>query len=163
MSNYDFGDTFINNNQAFIVIAEEGKRNSKFYYLQTRTGKLLTRSQNELDDLVDRLGYKCHQGLCNPKFIYAKDINIGDMIIGRDMKHRHDNKRRIGVVIGKKRRRSNHYFLDLKSDTEIRIMWSDNGHIQPVLFEHELCYNLNKRSCNNEFSRYHWKHIPAVK
>jgi len=162
MSKYNFGDTFIKNNRVYIVVGEEGKRKDKFYYLQTRTGKLLTRSQNELDDLVERLGYSYTSKLCDPKFVCSRDLKIGDMIIGRRVKENgwgYSSKKRAGIIISKTSKKMR---WNRKYDQLIKIMWADTGKIEKWFFR-ELFYYFNKKYNNDYFHLESWKHVPAVK
>jgi hypothetical protein len=164
MSNYNFGDTFIKNNRAYIVVGKEGKRKDKFYYVQTRSGKLLTRSQVELDDLVERLEYKYEPGLCNPKFVCARDIKPGDMIVGRCFNKSgwgYSNKKRAGIVISKRTRRD--FYWSGKHEQVIKIMWTDGGETRDYNFRSELFYYFNKKWNNNNFHREYWTHIPVLK
>jgi hypothetical protein len=162
MSNYNFGDTFIKNNRAYIVVGKEGKRKDKFYYVQTRSGKLTTLSQDELDDLVERLDYKYEPGLCDPKLVYQKDIKPGDMIVGRCFNKSgwgYSNKKRAGIVISKKSSKD----WAGRCDSVIKIMWTDGGETNDYRFRSELFYRFNKKWNNNNFHREYWTHLPAVK
>jgi hypothetical protein len=162
MSKYNFGDTFIKNNRAYIVVGEEGKRKDKFYYVQTRSGKILTRSQDELDDLVGRLEYKYEPGFCDPKFIYGRDIKPGDMIVGRCWNKSgwgYSNKKRAGIVISKKSSKD----WAGRYDQVIKIMWTDGGETKDYHFRSDLFYRFNKKWSNNNFHREYWTHLPAVK
>ena len=162
MSNYNFGDTFIKNNRAYIVVGKEGKRNDKFYYVQTGCGKLLTRSQDELDDLVGRLEYKYEPGFCDPKFVYGRDIRPGDMIVGRCWNKSgwgYSSKKRAGIVISKTPSRD----WAGRYDPVIKIMWTDGGETRDYRFGTELFYYFNKKWNNNNFHREYWTHIPVLK
>ena len=132
MSKYKFGDTFIKNKRAFIVVDYK----DKVYHLQTNGGSLVSRSVDELDDLVNELEYNFIPGMCDPKFITANDFHIGDMIIGRQ-NGKNDwyiNKKRVGIVLGKSVRRPS-CFSD-KKRYFIKIMWSDNSEIETINFSY---------------------------
>jgi len=159
MSKYKFGDTFIKKNKAYIVLDYK----DKIYYLQTRAGTLISRSVDELDDLVERLEYTYYPGLCDPKFITAGDFHIGDMVIGRKegVETRYSNKKRVGIVIGKSVRRC--AWFDKQTNHYIKIMWSDNGQVEKYSFTKELFYLFNKYYSNTTFHKFRWKLLPVVK
>ena len=80
---YNVGDTLIKNNRAYIVLGEGAAGKDKFYYLQTRSGSLVLRSEQQLNRLIVKLGYELHLQLCNPKYPSMNDFRIGDLIVGR--------------------------------------------------------------------------------
>ena len=158
MSKYKFGDTFIKNNQAYIVLDYKDKT----YHLQTRCGKLVVRSVDKLDEMVEQRKFVFCAGLCDLKYITAKDLNIGDMIVGRHIgNYSYISKRRIGVVFGKRTiRRSRCY---PRGEQLIKIQWLDTQSIETYQFAY-LDQFFNKYP----FSKYKnpnfsWKHIPAIK
>jgi hypothetical protein len=162
MSKYNFGDTFIKNNRVYIVVGEEGKRKDKFYYVQTRSGKLLTRSEKGLDDLVEKLNYEYQPSLCDPKFITARDLKIGDMIVGRCKSptgYGYIAKKRAGIVVGKSGSKN----WSGKNDRIIKIMWADTGQVEKLFFNYVLFRKFNKCIGNAVWNKFRWKHVPVVK
>lgn len=158
MSKYKFGDTFIKNKRAFIVVDYK----DKVYHLQTNGGSLVSRSVDELDDLVNELEYTLVPAMCNPKFIGPNDFHIGDMIVGRQRGKNdwYNNKKRVGIVLGKSVRRPS-WFSD-KKRYFIKIMWSDNSEIESINFSYIDRYFNNY--CFYDCSKYNrWKLIPVVK
>lgn len=158
MSKYKFGDTFIKENKAFIVLDCKDKT----YYLQTRGGTLVTRSVDELNDLIQRLEYTFYPGLCDPKFITANDFHVGDMIIGRGRGKEcwYNKKKRVGIVIGKNVRRAS--WVCMKKRYFIKIMWSDNSEIENINFSYVDSY-FNKHYSDKYFNYHRWKLVPIVK
>jgi hypothetical protein len=158
MSKYKFGDTFIKEDKAVIVI----DYSDKTYYLQTKAGNLITRSQDELDDMVNKLDYQLVPQLCNPKFISHTDFHIGDMVIGRkENKYGgYGIKKRVGIVIGKTVRRS--IWFRKERTHYIRIMWSDTGERETFNFNN-LYSRFNKYWYANDYHMSCWKLIPVVK
>lgn len=159
MSKYKFGDTFIKENKAYIVLDYK----DKIYYLQTRAGTLINRSVDELDDLVERLEYTYYPGFCDPKFIVAGDFHIGDMVVGRKdgVESRFSHKKRVGIVIGKSVRQSAWY--DKQRQHYIKIMWSDNGQIEKYNFTKQLFCLFNKYHWDTTFHKFRWKLLPLIK
>jgi hypothetical protein len=158
MSKYKFGDTFIKDNKAYIVLDCKDKT----YYLQTRGGTLVTRSKDELNDLIQRLEYTFYPGLCDPKFITANDFHIGDMIIGRQSGKEdwYNHKKRVGIVIGKSVKRPS--WFSNKKRYFIKIMWSDNSEIESINFGY-IDKFFNKYNCDTTFHKFCWKLVPVVK
>ena len=158
MSKYKFGDTFIKNKRAFIVVDYK----DKVYHLQTNGGSLVSRSVDELDDLVNELEYNFIPGMCDPKFITANDFHVGDMIIGRGRGKEcwYNKKKRVGIVIGKNVRRAS--WVCMKKRYFIKIMWSDNSEIENINFSYIDSY-FNKHYSDKYFNYHRWKLVPIVK
>lgn len=158
MSKYKFGDTFIKNKRAFIVVDYK----DKVYHLQTNGGSLVSRSVDELDDMVNKLEYKLFSGMCDPKFIQGSDFHVGDMIIGRQPAKEgwYNHKKRVGIVIGNSKRKP--YPWASKKYNNIKIMWSDTGEIQTIQYCNDYFDLFNKKTkiCIYGFP---WKLIPVVK
>jgi len=158
MSKYKFGDTFIKNKRAFIVVDYK----DKVYHLQTNVGSVVTRSRDELDDLVNRLEYNFIPAICDPKFIEGKDFHVGDMIVGRKQNQYgvYGRKKRVGIVIGNSKRKP--YPWASKKYNNIKIMWSDNGEIEVIRYTDVFFYLFNK-AVEPSIYGFSWKLIPVVK
>jgi hypothetical protein len=155
MSKYKFGDTFIKNKRAFIVVDYK----DKVYHLQTNGGSLVSRSVDELDDLVKCLDYTL---MCNPKFIEGCDFHPGDMIIGRQpaVEGWYNHKKRIGIVIKNTKRKPYHWAT--KKYNHIKVIWSDNGQVEVIQFTNTFFDLFNKTSKTFLYG-FPWKLLKVVK
>ena len=158
MSKYKFGDTFIKNKRAFIVVDYK----DKVYHLQTNGCSVVTRSRDELDDLVNRLDYTFIAGMCNPKFIEGSHFHPGDMIIGRQpaVQGWYNHKKRVGIVIKNTRRKP--YYWANKKYNYIKVIWSDTGQRETLRYDFEM-FKLFNKSYDKQCNRILWKLIPVVK
>ena len=158
MSKYKFGDTFIKNKRAFIVVDYK----DKVYHLQMNGGTLVSRSVDELDDMVNKLEYNFIPGMCDPKFVEGKDFHVGDMIVGRHYAKEgwYNHKKRVGIVIGNSKRKP--YPWASKKYNNIKIMWSDTGEIEMIKYTDAFFYLFNK-AVKPSIYGFSWKLIPVVK
>lgn len=158
MSKYKFGDTFIKNKRSFIVVDYK----DKVYHLQTNGGSLVSRSVDELDDLVNRLDYQFIPQLCNPKFILGSDFHIGDMIIGRQhaVEGWYNHKKRVGIVIKNTKRKP--YCWASKKFNHIKIMWSDTGEVETIKYD-SVYFDLFNKAGRSFMYGLPWKLVPVVK
>ena len=159
MSKYKFGDTFIKNKRAFIVVDYK----DKVYHLQMNGGTLVSRSVDELDDLVNKLEYKLFPGMCDLKFIEGKDFHVGDMIIGRQRGKEgwYNSKKRVGIVIKNTKRKP--YYWACKKFNHIKVIWSDTGEREVIQYTNTFFELFNKTTYNRHSNRIRWKLIPVVK
>lgn len=156
---YKFGDTLIKNNRAYIVLGEGGVGEYHQYYLQTRSGTLLIRGKKELDNLINKRGYKLYKSHCNPVYPDIKDFNIGDLVIGRRWDYELGKyTKQTGIVMGIRRKKYGWLHGYTK---QLRMLWSNGEHedcFWPSIDCHFVAYSWRP------ITRYYrWKHIPVVK
>lgn len=157
---YKFGDTLIKNNRAYIIVGDGAIGEHQFYYLQTRSGSLVLRSEQQLNRLIVKLGYELHLQLCNPKYPSMNDFRIGDLIVGRRQNEETGKyEKQSGIILNIRRRKR--WWYDKKSTKVFVIAWSNGehkDHFWPQIEYHFVPLVWHK------VSTYHkWKHLPIVK
>ena len=155
---YNFGDTFIKNNRAYIVVGEGAVGKEQHYYLQTRSGTISTRSKDQIDNLLNKRGYKLYKNYCNPIYPVLRDFKIGDLIVGKRWNEEAlKYTKQTGVVINIRRKK-----LWKGYTKELKILWSDGQQKEHMWTQIEYHFILFAwRKYTGPF--YRWKHIPVVK
>ena len=158
MSKYNFGDTLIKNNRVYIVVGEELIGKEQHYYLQTRSGTISTRSKDQIDNLLNKRGYKLYKNHCNPIYPVLRDFKIGDLIVGRrwsDEAEKHIKQ--TGIIINIRRKK-----LWKGYTKEFIVLWSNGQqkeHMWTMIEHHFVTFAWRYPKS----SYYNWKHVPVVK
>jgi hypothetical protein len=158
MPNYNFGDTLIKNNRAYIVVGDGAIGKEKHYYLQTRSGTICIRSKEQIDNLLNKRGYKLYKNHCNPIYPVVGDFKIGDLIVGRRWNEESGKYiKQTGIIINIRRKK-----LWKGYTKEFNVLWSDGKYREHVWTQIE--YHFMLFSWRSEKSSYYdWKHLPIIK